>query len=86
MCPRFEDRNASYPKWRIAVRGSVGNFEERQETHGTPAHGTQETVGFTAGGVRLLRCCRQEKSQPIGYSGPTPTTQAGSQRGWPRGR
>jgi hypothetical protein len=28
--PRFEDRTASYPKWRIAVRGSVTYFAVHQ--------------------------------------------------------
>jgi hypothetical protein len=30
--PRFEDRTASYPKWRIAVRGPVTDFAVHRES------------------------------------------------------
>jgi len=36
--PRFEDRLSSYPKWRIAVRGSVAYFAVPRETHGMGAY------------------------------------------------
>jgi hypothetical protein len=37
---RFEDPTAPYPKWRIAVRGSVTYFAVHRKTHGMVAYGT----------------------------------------------
>jgi hypothetical protein len=46
----FEDCIASYPKWRIAVRGSVTYFAVRPETYGIFGFGTQKTVSPASGG------------------------------------
>jgi hypothetical protein len=40
MCPPFEDRAASYPKWCTAVRGSATYFAVHQETQGISPPGT----------------------------------------------
>src|SRR5260370_238202 len=52
----FEDRIASYSKWRIAVRGSVIRFAVHRETHGISGYGTSRRIAAVqqVGGYRRI--------------------------------
>ena len=55
---RFEDRIASYPKWQVAVRGSVPTSQCTRETQGISGFGIVSRV--TPVHTAMRNCTRDE--------------------------